>query len=183
MASRPLERHLRLAIVIYVIAFVVTMYIWQNSGTRETHSHAKEEASRDMRFHQHHQISPKDKPEADGQRVLKPDENLLVINAEKVNASVDANGPSAVGTRLGLGEVGKGKRKDRGLGSRLVSVFDSILDCPSKLPLTFLGMDDATVDLSQDPACPWIKVIPLYLLEMGVYCACDDRNPLAPSSS
>ena len=90
----------------------------------------------------------------------------LFIAPEKDNGSRAAE-PVRVAAGAGrnqtaAGATGGGAGAERGalgqtLALRLESVFHSVLDCPTDLPLDFLGLQGLSADLSQDPACPWIK--------------------------
>ncbi|XP_070193837.1 uncharacterized protein [Littorina saxatilis] len=176
MVLRSLKRHLRLVIVLYLLAFLFLMYLWQTGSVPAKTIYDKTSLLFRSPAWSHKDSLPHSPKLGDTWRILNLDKSsngsdpYLFIPAERENGTaVDGVSPGG-GGKGGGGEGPVGERwtggggvssnrghEDRTLKARLSSVFTSSLDCPKELPLTFLGMDGQTADLSQDPACPWIK--------------------------
>ena len=103
-------------------------------------------------------------PEKDNKsKMIMPAQRLFIMPERDNNNNSQAAKPASNFNVVPGDDPGQAVQLRRGgdlgrtLRPRLESVFHSVLDCPQKLPLTFLGMDSLSADLSQDPACPWIK--------------------------
>ncbi|XP_076469367.1 uncharacterized protein LOC143299804 [Babylonia areolata] len=175
MATRTMKQRLRLVIAVYIISFIVIMYLWQRNWGHQDKERQPSSLSQHEALHKVHmpaavrskqaaavrseQAAARESQEGRADLDLAPHpqsvtlNEQLLIRAEAVNVRSGGNGSSDAAA-AGVGEGPGGA--DHTLTSRLTSVFHSVLDCPRKLPLTFLGMNWSSVDLGQDPACTWL---------------------------